>query len=214
MPGSVAIPIVVLLAGALALLLLNRAAGPRNRSPLTLLIIGIAFLALLTLAGDLPADGTISHWRPFLGSDLAYRVDGLAFLFAALMALAGLATVTTCLGRSEGPSHATLLALLAAGFSFVFSANLITLCASWVISDLTFLWALAASDRSESRATSPPGLGGTEGGRPMIKIVPRVLSLSCLACLSLLAAALLLGDDSLSSGLDLATQAERDERVP
>ena len=185
MPGLVAIPIIVLLAGTLALLLLNRAAGPRNRSPLVLLIIGGAFLVLLPIARDLPADGTISRWRPFLGSDLVYHVDGLAFLFAALMALVALASIAPGLSRSEypeGPSHATLLALLAAGFSFVFSANLITLCASWVIFDLTFLWALAASDLGESR----------------MSIIPRVLNLSCLACLSLLIAALLLGDDSLS----------------
>ena len=205
MPGSVAIPMVVLLAGALALLLLNRAAGPRNRSPLTLLIIGGAFLALLTLAGDLPANSAISRWRPFLGSELAYHVDGLAVLFAALMALAGLATITPGLGHSEyseGSSLATLLALLAAGFSFVFSANLITLCASWVIFDLAFLWGLAASDRGGPRATSPPGLGGGGGGRPMMmRIVPRVLNLSCLACLSLLAAALLLGQDGDSLSL-------------
>jgi formate hydrogenlyase subunit 3/multisubunit Na+/H+ antiporter MnhD subunit len=184
MPGLVAIPIIVLLAGALVLLLLNRAAGPRNRSPLTLLMIGIAFLTLLLLARNLPVDGTISRWRPFLGSDLAYHVDGLAFIFAALMALVGLTTIAPCLGHSENPetsSHATLLALLAAGFSFIFSANLVTLCASWVIFDLAFLWALRVSDRSGS-----------------MRIIPRVLSLSCLACLSLLAAALLLGDDSLS----------------
>jgi len=178
---------VVLLAGALALLLLNRAAGPRNRSLLALLIIGGAFLVLLSLARGLPVNGTISRWRPFFGSDLAYYVDGLAFLFAALVALAGLATIATCLGRSEdleGSSYAALLALLAAGLSFIFSANLITLCLSWVIFDLTFLWALAASDHDGSRMRS----------------VPRILNLNCLACLSLLAAALLLGqgDDSLS----------------
>lgn len=187
MAGLVATPMVVLLAGALALLLLNRAAGPRNRSLLALLIIGGAFLVLLSLARGLPVDGTISRWRPFFGSDLAYYVDGLAFLFAALVALAGLATIATCLGRSEdleGSSYAALLALLAAGLSFIFSANLITLCLSWVIFDLTFLWALAASDHGGSRMRS----------------VPRILNLNCLACLSLLAAALLLGqgDDSLS----------------
>ncbi len=200
MPGSVATPIVVLLAGALALLLANRAAGPRNRSPLTLLIIGAAFLSLVVIARDLPVSGTISRWRPFLGSDLAYRVDGLALLFVALMALAGLAAIAPGLGRPEypdGASYPALVALLAAGFSFVFSANLITLCLNWIVFDLTFLWVLAASDSSGSRATSPPGLGGTEGGR-LTRLVPRVLNLSCLACLSLLAAALLLGDGSLS----------------
>jgi multicomponent Na+:H+ antiporter subunit D len=195
MSGLVVIPIVVLLVGVLALLLLNRAAGPRNRSPLALLIISVAFLFLLALARDLPADKTISHWRPFLNSDLAYHVDGLAFLFAALIALVGLASIAPGLGRSEGlegPSYPALLALLAAGFSFVFSADLITLCASWVVFDLAFLWTLAASDHGGSRAT--------ERGRPMMRIVPRVLNLSCLACLSLLAAALLLdqGDASLS----------------
>ncbi len=184
MSGLIATPMVVLLAGALALLLLMRAAGPRNRSPLALLIIGVAFLVLLFLARDLPAEGTISRWRPFFESDLAYHVDGLAFLFAALMALVGLATIAPGLGRSEeleGPSYPALLALLAAGFSFVFSANLITLGLSWVIFDLTFLWALAASDPSGSK-----------------KMTSRILNLGCLACLSLLAAALLLGDSSLS----------------
>jgi len=207
MSDLVIIPIVVLCAGVLVLLLLNRAAGPRNRSPLTLLITGVAFVVLLTLAGGLPASATISHWQPFtstglsasFGTDLAYHVDGLAFLFAALMALVGVAAIAPGLGRSEysdGPSPAALLALLAAGLSFAFSANLITLCLSWVVFDLAFLWALAASNPGGSRMTSPPGLGGTEGGR-LIRIVPRILNLSCLACLSLLAAALLLGDDSL-----------------
>ncbi len=211
MPGLVAIPMIVLLAGTLALLLLNRATGPRNRSSLTLLIIGLASLVLLALARDLPADGAISRWHPFLGSNLAYHADGLAFLFAALMILAGLATITPGLGHSEyskEQSHAALLALLAAGFSFVFSANLITLCASWVVFDLAFLWALAASGGGGSRTTSPPrrcpelveGLGGTKGGQPM-RTVPRVLNLSCLACLSLLAAALLLGQSD--AGLSL-----------
>ncbi len=200
MPGSVATPIVVLVAGALALLLANRAAGPRNRSPLALLIIGGAFLGLVFIARDLPASGTISRWRPFLGSDLAYHVDGLALLFVALMALAGLAAIAPGLGHPEypdGASYPALLALLAAGFSFVFSANLITLGLSWVIFDLAFLWVLAASGRGGSRTTSPPRWGGTEGGR-LMRLVPRVLNLSGLACLSLLAAALLLGDGSLS----------------
>jgi formate hydrogenlyase subunit 3/multisubunit Na+/H+ antiporter MnhD subunit len=103
------------------------------------------------------------------------------------MALVALACIAPGLGRSEYPersSHAALLALLAAGFSFVFSANLITLCLSWVIFDLAFLWALAASDRGGSKT----------------RIAPRVLNFSCLACLSLLAAALLLvqGDKGLS----------------
>jgi formate hydrogenlyase subunit 3/multisubunit Na+/H+ antiporter MnhD subunit len=72
------------------------------------------------------------------------------------------------------------LALLAAGLGFVFSANLITLCMSWVVFDLAFLWALI-----ELR---------------IARMVSRVLNLGCLACLSLLAAALLLGqgEDSLS----------------
>jgi multicomponent Na+:H+ antiporter subunit A len=188
MPGLVAIPMIVLLAGALVLLLLNRAAGPRNRGTLTLLIIGVAFLFLLALARDLPADETISHWRPLLSSDLAYHVDGLAFLFASLMALVGLGTTAPTLRRSEypeGSSYAALLALLAAGFSLVFSANLITLCLSWVIFDLTFLWALATSDHSGART----------------RMVPRVLNLSCLGCLSLLTAALLLGQSDASLSL-------------
>jgi formate hydrogenlyase subunit 3/multisubunit Na+/H+ antiporter MnhD subunit len=118
---------------------------------------------------------------------LAYYVDGLAFLFAALIALVGLATFAPGSGRSEGleeSSYPALLALLAAGLGFVFSANLITLCISWVLFDLTFLWTLSASDHAGS----------------WTRMVPRILNLSCLACLSLLAAALLLsqGDDSLS----------------
>jgi len=181
MPGLVATPLAVLSAGALALLLLNRIAGPRNRSPVTLLAIGVASLALLSLARYLPAKATISRWHPFFGSDLAYHVDGLAFLFAALMALVALAASAPGLGRPEypeGTSYASLLALLAAGLSFVFSANLITLCLSWVVFDLVFLWAFI-----RLRITH---------------YVLRILNLSCLACLSLLAAALLVGDSSLS----------------
>jgi formate hydrogenlyase subunit 3/multisubunit Na+/H+ antiporter MnhD subunit len=189
MLGLAATPIIVLLAGALALLLLNRVAGPRNRSSLALLIIGVAFLVLLSLAPHLPADGTISRWGPFFGSDLAYYVDGLAFLFAALMVLVGLATIAPGLGRSgglEGSSYPALLALLAAGLGFVFSANLITLCLSWVLFDLAFLWALSASDHDGSRT----------------RMIPRILNLDCLACVSLIAAGLLLGqgDAGLSLG--------------
>ncbi len=181
MPSLATIPVIVLLAGALALLLLNRAAGPRNRSRLTLLTIGAAFLALLLIARALPADGAISRWRPFLGSDLAYHVDGLAFLFAVLMTVVALAAIAPGLGRSEGlewSSHPALLTLLALGLGFVFSANLITLSLSWVTFDLAFLWAFI-----RLRITH---------------YVPRILNLGCLACLSLLAAALLLGGDSLS----------------
>jgi formate hydrogenlyase subunit 3/multisubunit Na+/H+ antiporter MnhD subunit len=159
------------------------------------LSIGVAFLVLLSLAQDLPVGATISRWQPFtstglsasFGSDLAYYVDGVAFLFAALMAVVALAAIAMYLGHSEypeGSSYTALLALLAAGFSFVFSANLITLCVSWVIFDAVFLWALAASDHGGERR----------------KIIPRTMNLSWLACLGLLAAALLLGqgDDSLS----------------
>ena len=181
MSSLATLPVIVLLAGSLALLLLNRAAGPRNRSRLTLLTIGAAFLALLLIARTLPADGAISRWRPFLGSDLAYHVDGLAFLFAVLMTVVALAVIAPGLSRSEGPewsSHPALLTLLALGLGFVFSANLITLCASWIVFDLTFLWAFI-----RLRITH---------------YVPRILNLGCLACLSLLAAALLLGGDSLS----------------
>jgi NADH:ubiquinone oxidoreductase subunit 5 (subunit L)/multisubunit Na+/H+ antiporter MnhA subunit len=92
MLGLAVIPMIVLLAGALALLFLSRVVGPRNRSLLAMLIIGGAFLVLFFLGRGLPASGTISRWRPFFGSDLAYYVDGLAFLFAALMVLVGLAT--------------------------------------------------------------------------------------------------------------------------
>jgi len=183
---------VVLLAGALALLLLNKVAGSRNRSLLALLIIGGAFLVLLFLARGLPASDTISCWGPFFGSDLVYHVDGLAFLFAAIIALMGLATIAPGLGRSEGlevSSYPALLTLLAAGLGFVFSANLITLCMSWVIFDLAFLWALI-------------GLRNTQYVLRITYYVLRILNLSCLGCLSLLVAALLLGqgDDSLSLG--------------
>jgi formate hydrogenlyase subunit 3/multisubunit Na+/H+ antiporter MnhD subunit len=188
MPSIVTIPAIVLLAGALVLLLLNKAATRWNQSRLALLLIGIAFLALLFLGRDLPIGVTIARWQPLFGSDLAYYVDGLAFLFAVLLLLVGLANIALGWGHpedGEGSSYAALLILLAAGLSLVFSANLITLSLSWVVFDLAFLWALI--------------------GLRIERTVSRVLNLSCLACVSLLVAALLLGqsDDSLSLKSDL-----------
>jgi len=181
MPSLATIPVIVLLAGALALSLLNRATDHQNRASLALLTIGFACLGLILLSRALPTGATISRWHPLFGTDLAYHADGLGFLFAALMALVGLAVLTPGLGHSEcakGLSYPALLTLLAAGISFAFSANLITLCLSWVIFDLAFLWNFI--------------------GLRMVRKVPHILNLSWLACLSLLGGALLRGDNSLS----------------
>lgn len=98
MADLVATCVAVRLARALAFWPLNRVAWLRSRGPLASLSTSFALLTLLFLAKDLPATSILSHWRPFFGDDLAYYVDGIALLFAALLVLIGLAIITTSLG--------------------------------------------------------------------------------------------------------------------
>ncbi len=182
-------PVVILLSGAGLLMLLGWALSPQDRGILALLAAGGAFVALLLLGGALPTHSTISLWhpQPLFGSGLAYQVDGLAFLFASALALLGLAALIASLdrpGRVNGRLYAALLTLLAAGLSFVLSANWLTLCLSWAFLDLAFFLALLAAGR------------GARAARAAL----RGLGTSYLAGLALLAAALLLSGGAGGQG--------------
>ena len=182
-------PVVILLSGAGLLMLLGWALSPQDRGILALLAAGGAFVALLLLGGALPTHSTVSLWhpQPLFGSDLAYQVDGLAFLFASALALLGLAALIASLdrpGRVNGRLYAALLTLLAAGLSFVLSANWLTLCLSWAFLDLAFFLALLAAGR------------GARAARAAL----RGLGTSYLAGLALLAAALLLSGGAGGQG--------------
>ena len=183
-------PVAILLSGAALLLLLGRAISPQDRGLVALLAAGGALIALLSLGGAPLAHFTISSWHPqaLFGGHPAYRADGLALLFASTLALLGLTAIVASLdrpGRMNGRLYAALLALLAAGLSFVLSANWLTLCLSWALLDLALFLALLAAGR------------GTRAAKAAL----RGLGMNYLTGLALLAAALhLTGQGGLSLG--------------
>ncbi len=162
-------PILILLLGAVIISILSRVLPPVGSEVLAFLTLVIAAAALLLLRG---AEAALS---PAAGSfGLAYRVDTPAWLLALLFPLLGIAW----LGRLESNAlhRAAQLGLLAAGLSFVFSADLLTLYLSWGLLDLTlfFLLITAEGDRS---------------------LAGRVLAVNYLAGLALLGAAVFAGHD-------------------
>jgi len=182
-------PVAILLSGAALLLLLGRALSPQDRGLVALLAAGGALVALLSLGGAPLAHFTISSWHPqaLFGDDVAYRVDGLALLFASTLALLGLAAIVAsldCPGGMKGHLYAALLALLAAGLSFVLSANWLALCLSWAFLDLALFLALLAAGQ------------GTRAAKAAL----RGLGMNYLAGLALLAAALLLSEGAREQG--------------
>jgi formate hydrogenlyase subunit 3/multisubunit Na+/H+ antiporter MnhD subunit len=136
-------PVVFLLLGAALILFLGKEKPTEGWDPLPPSITGLAFVASLLLRDELPVRVTLSRWRPLpqFRAELAYYADGLALPFLLLMSLLGLAAILSSLdrpfrGSEKNRLYAASFFLLAAGLSLVLSANLVTLCLSWVLLDL------------------------------------------------------------------------------
>jgi hypothetical protein len=159
-----------------------------------MLMAGGAFVSTLLLSSQPASHVVISRWHdptPF-ESQLAYTTDGLADPFALLMSLVCL-TIVLSLSKwqretddnGESPLYPAVFVVSAAGLSFIYSANLITLCLSWVFLDLSLLFLIA----------------GQEVNQVASDVRGRALTMSSLTGLGLVVATLLLNDDGLSPAL-------------
>jgi len=139
--------VLVLLLGVLVIPILDRLIAARRLGFSALLIAGGALLSLLLPGGKSPSSLVLSPWRPLMESELAFKIDGLAFVFAVSMLLLGLTSFSLSLGDEgvEARLYVARLILLAAGLSFVFSADLLTLCFSWIFLEFALVLTEATS---------------------------------------------------------------------
>lgn len=177
-------PVLILILGAAITKIAARFMPPRERDALALLMVVGAFAFTLFLAYQPASHVVISPWHPLTSFEgqLAYTTEGPAAPFALLTSLACLAIAVSLFrwpggpdDRCETPLYPAVLAVSAAGLSFIYSANLITLCLSWAFLDLSLLFLVAGQGRNQ---TASGALG-------------RALSISSLAGLGLMVAALL-----------------------
>jgi formate hydrogenlyase subunit 3/multisubunit Na+/H+ antiporter MnhD subunit len=155
---------------------------------------GGAFVSTLFLAYQPASHVVISPWHPLtlFESQLAYTTEGLAAPFALLISLVCLAVAISLSkwrretdDNGESSLYPAVFVVSAAGLSFIYSANLITLYLSWAFLDLSLLFLIVGQRRNQAAS-------GAQG---------RALLLSSLTGLSLVVAALLLDGHGLSPAL-------------
>jgi formate hydrogenlyase subunit 3/multisubunit Na+/H+ antiporter MnhD subunit len=187
-------PVLISTLGAASTKIAIRFRLPRERDVLALLMAGGAFVSTLLLAHYPASHVVISPWHPLtlFESQLAYTTEGLAAPFALLTSLVCLAIVISLSkwrrqtdDNSESPLYPAVFVVSAAGLSFIYSANLITLCLSWASLDLSLLFLVVGQGRHQA-ASDARG---------------RALMVSSLTGLSLVVAALLLDGHGLSPAL-------------
>ena len=133
--------------------------------------IGLGLLALLTpeiLAGTVPR--TQHDWVPAIGLDFTLRMDGLAWLFAALVM--GIGTLVVQYGRHYLSPHDSarrffcyLMLFMGAMLGMVLSGNLLLLMVFWELTSITsFLLIGFWSHRREARDGARMALVITGGG--------------------------------------------------
>ncbi|HLF27975.1 MAG TPA: hypothetical protein VJG32_16700 [Anaerolineae bacterium] len=147
------LPILLLLAGALAILL-GRVARFNRSDTIASIASALALLAMLLMAtpGRPASETLVSAWQPLsvFGTPVSLRVDPAGWLIGfvavaacAATALAGIAYP----GRQRFASRVLALGMTAALVFAVFSANLLTLALAWGLFDALF--AIAVLARSE-----------------------------------------------------------------
>jgi len=125
--------------GALGLSLVPRA-RPYTRY-IALMAVGLTTILILTFRWMEPRVMILSLWRPSLlfGAAPVLQSDATMQPLALALALVTCSAALIDLGRAAEPRPrlmATLLALLAAGFAALWSANILTMIISWAIYDL------------------------------------------------------------------------------
>ncbi len=185
------VPVLISILGAVTTPIAAKFRPPRERDALALLMAGGAFVSTLFLAYQPASHGVISPWHSLtlFGSQLPYTTEGLAAPFALLMSLICLAIVLSLSkwrretdDNDESSLYPAVFVVSAAGLSFIYSANLITLYLSWAFLDLSLLFLVVSQRRNQAAS-------GAQGW---------ALLMSSLAGLSLVAAALLLYGQGLS----------------
>jgi formate hydrogenlyase subunit 3/multisubunit Na+/H+ antiporter MnhD subunit len=188
-------PVLISMLGAAITKIATRFMPSRGRDALALLMAGGAFVSSLLLARYPASRVLISPWYPLSLSEsqLVYTIEGLAAPFALLTSLVCLAIVLSLSkwrretdDNGESPLYPAVFVVSAAGLSFVYSANLITLCLNWVFLDLSLLFLVVSQGRNQ--------VASSVGGR--------ALTMSSLTGLGLVVAVLLLEGHGLS--LDFA----------
>ncbi len=101
-------PLLLLLAGALALLL-GLLPRFRHTGPIAVAAALAALAMLLWMALGLPVRATLSDWRPpeLFRTGLVLNVDGLSWLFALAVLAAAIAALVTGLAVRAGGGSAT-----------------------------------------------------------------------------------------------------------
>jgi NADH:ubiquinone oxidoreductase subunit 2 (subunit N) len=189
-------PVLILMLGAAITKIAARFMPSREQSALALLMAGGAFVSTLLLSYQPASHVVISRWHypPPFESQLAYTTEGLADPFALLMSLVCLAIVLSLSkwqretdDNGESPLYPAVFVVSAAGLSFIYSANLITLCLSWAFLDLSLLFLIAIAGQEVNQIAS-------DARR-------RALTISTLTGLGLVVATLLLNGYGLSPAL-------------
>jgi NADH:ubiquinone oxidoreductase subunit 5 (subunit L)/multisubunit Na+/H+ antiporter MnhA subunit len=187
-------PVLVLMLGAAITKIAARFIPSRERSALALLMGGGAFVSILLLAYQPASHVVISPWHSptLFESQLAYSTEGLAAPFALLVSLVCLAVAISLSkwrretdDNGENSLYPAVFVVSAAGLSFIYSANLITLCLSWAFLDLSLLFLIVGQGHNQAVSNA--------GGRALMT--------SSLTGLSLVIAALLLDGYGLSPAL-------------
>lgn len=188
------VPVLILMLGAAITAIAARFMPSRERDALALLMAGGAFVSALFLVYPPALHVLISPWHSptLLESQLAYTTEGLATPFALLTSLVCLAVILSLskwqgetADNSESPRYPAVFVVSAAGLSFTYSANLITLCLSWAFLDLSLLFLVVGLGHNQAASS---GRG-------------RALMMSSLTGLGLVVAALLLDGQSLRPAL-------------
>ncbi|MCA9284079.1 MAG: DUF4040 domain-containing protein [Phycisphaerales bacterium] len=144
---------------------------PRLAGPI-LALVPLGILAALTwrYAGSAAPPRTSVAWLPGLGIDLAFRLDGLAYLFALLICGIG-AVILVYAGayfagdRRRGRMLATLLAFMASMLGVVLADHLVALFVFWELTSVTsYLLIGFDHEQEKSRKAALQALLVTGGG--------------------------------------------------